>query len=91
MREYEICRLYADARVQRIFARYCTTGPLRAPGTNGTTFVYQGFIDELAVASGKDPVEFRLALLDVPRKLVAGARDQFNAERAKAVLKASRA
>ena len=25
------------------------TGPLRAPGTNGTTFVYQGFIDELAV------------------------------------------
>ena len=63
------------------------TGPLRAPGTNGTTFVYQGFIDELAVASGKDPVAFRLALLDVPRTLVAGARDQFNADRARAVLK----
>ena len=63
------------------------TGPLRAPGTNGTTFVYQGFIDEMAVASGKDAIDFRLALLSVPRKLVAGARDQFSAERATAVLK----
>jgi len=63
------------------------TGPLRAPGTNGTTFVYQGFIDELAVASGKDPVEFRLALLETPRKLLPNARDAFNAERAKGVLK----
>ncbi|HTL44873.1 MAG TPA: molybdopterin cofactor-binding domain-containing protein [Vicinamibacterales bacterium] len=63
------------------------TGPLRAPGTNGTTFVYQGFIDELAVASGKDPVDFRLALLDTPRKLLPNTRDAFNAERAKGVLK----
>jgi isoquinoline 1-oxidoreductase beta subunit len=63
------------------------TGPLRAPGTNGTTFVYQGFIDELAVASGKDPIEFRLALLDTPRKLLPNTRDAFNAERAKGVLK----
>jgi isoquinoline 1-oxidoreductase beta subunit len=63
------------------------TGPLRAPGTNGTTFVYQGFIDELAVASGKDPIDFRLALLDTPRKLLPNTRDNFNAERAKGVLK----
>jgi isoquinoline 1-oxidoreductase beta subunit len=63
------------------------TGPLRAPGTNGTTFVYQGFIDEMAVASGKDPVAFRLALLDVPRKLLPGANDRFDAERAKGVLR----
>jgi isoquinoline 1-oxidoreductase beta subunit len=49
--------------------------------------VYQSFIDELAVASGKDPVEFRLALLDTPRKLLPNARDAFNAERAKGVLK----
>jgi isoquinoline 1-oxidoreductase beta subunit len=63
------------------------TGPLRAPGTNGTTFVYQSFIDELAVASGKDPVEFRLALLDTPRKLLPNTRDAFNADRARGVLK----
>ena len=63
------------------------TGPLRAPGTNGTTFVYQGFIDELAIASGRDPIAFRLALLETPRKLLPNTRDNFNAERAKGVLK----
>jgi isoquinoline 1-oxidoreductase beta subunit len=63
------------------------TGPLRAPGTNGSTFVYQSFLDELAYAAGKDPIEFRLALLDTPRKLLPNQRDAFNAERAKGVLK----
>src|SRR5258705_334420 len=62
------------------------TGPLRAPGTNGTTFVYQGFIDEMAVASGKDPIDFRLALLGVPRKLVAGARGPIHPESAHTAL-----
>jgi len=66
-------------------------GPWRAPGANGIAYPMQGFIDELAVAAGIDPLKFRLDLLDSPITPAAAPanndpRGPFNAARARGVL-----
>lgn len=63
-------------------------GALRAPPTNGISFVKQSFIDEVAIAAGKDPLQYRLDLLNNP--VGAGAAGGFNPARARGVLEAVR-
>jgi isoquinoline 1-oxidoreductase subunit beta len=67
------------------------TGPLRAPGANGIAFVFQSFLDELAHAAGKDPLDFHLAVLGDKRVLRSAAlvrdpRRDFDTSRLRGVI-----
>jgi len=65
------------------------TGWLRAPRSNGISWAVQSFIDELAEAAGRDPVEFRLAMLGEPRLVTnPDGGDPFDAGRMRGVLEA---
>jgi isoquinoline 1-oxidoreductase beta subunit len=68
------------------------TGALRAPGHNAYAWAIKGFVDEMATAAGRDPLEFHMELLNaIPVPVVAepgrrGGMDTLNAERLKGVL-----
>lgn len=61
------------------------TGPLRAPGSNALAFVFQSFLDEMAHAAGKDPLQFQIDLLGKDEMLPGRGRG-FNTARARGVL-----
>jgi isoquinoline 1-oxidoreductase beta subunit len=67
------------------------TGPLRAPESNGLAFAFQSFLDELAHAAARDPLQFRLDLLGEPRILDStddryGPQPDFDTGRMRGVL-----
>ena len=68
------------------------TGPLRAPGSNALAFVFHSFLDELAHAAGRDPIDFRLDLLGDPRVVNDDeGRPVYDAGRMRGVLELVRA
>ncbi len=48
---------------QSIIETNVPTGPWRSPGHSAYCWAYQSFFDEVALAAGRDPLEFRLDLL----------------------------
>jgi isoquinoline 1-oxidoreductase beta subunit len=68
-------------------------GPLRAPGGNAYAWVGQSFLDELAAAAGRDPLEFQLEILSSTPIPIPGQENQpkgprdLNPERLAGVLK----
>ncbi|WP_159473133.1 xanthine dehydrogenase family protein molybdopterin-binding subunit [Dyadobacter sp. 3J3] len=63
-----------------------TTGPWRAPITNFLAYAEQSFLDEVAEAAGKDPIQFRLELLEKAKKAPAG-EVKYDIDRMIAVIK----
>lgn len=64
-----------------------TVGAFRAPRSNFIAGAEQAFLDEVAEAAGKDPIEFRLALLDRAKNNPVGKDNAYEADRYAGVLK----
>ncbi len=62
-----------------------TTGAWRAPITNFLAYAEQSFLDEVALAAKKDPVQFRLELLDKAKRTPVGAI-KYDIDRMKSVI-----
>jgi isoquinoline 1-oxidoreductase beta subunit len=64
-----------------------TIGAFRAPRSNFIAAAEQSFLDEVAEAAGKDPITFRLELLDRAKTNPVGKNNDYDAERYAGVLK----
>jgi isoquinoline 1-oxidoreductase subunit beta len=63
-----------------------TVGAFRAPRSNFNAAAEQSFLDELAEAMGKDPIEFRLELLKRAKENPVGKNNEYDAARYAGVL-----
>ena len=63
-----------------------TSGAFRAPGSNFNGATEQAFLDELAEAMGKDPIDFRLELLKRAKENPVGKNNEYDVDRYAGVL-----
>ena len=63
-----------------------TIGAFRAPRSNFMAAAEQSFLDELAAEMGKDPIDFRLELLERAKTDPVGERNDYDAARYAGVL-----
>lgn len=64
-----------------------TIGAFRAPRSNFLGGVEQSFLDEVAELAGKDPIQFRLELLERAKNKPVGKENDYDPERYAGVLK----
>jgi len=64
-----------------------TTGAFRAPRSNFMASAEQSFLDELAEQISRDPIEYRLELLERAKTNPVGERNDYDAQRYAGVLK----
>jgi len=64
-----------------------TIGAFRAPASNFNAASEQSFLDELAEAMGKDPIDLRLELLKRAKENPVGKNNEYDADRYAGVLK----
>ena len=64
-----------------------TIGSFRAPRSNFIAAAEQSFLDELAEVMGKDPIDFRLELLEKAQNHPVGENNDYDAARYAGVLK----
>jgi isoquinoline 1-oxidoreductase beta subunit len=64
-----------------------TIGAFRAPRSNFIAGAEQAFLDEVSEAMGKDPIKFRLELLERAKKNPVGEKNDYDADRYAGVLK----
>ncbi len=63
-----------------------TIGSFRAPRSNFIAAAEQSFLDEVAEAAGKDPIDFRLELLKRAKDNPVGKNNDYDAERFAGIL-----